>query len=259
MAECRACGDEFDDRRHGTRGRKRKRCDACIAAGALRPRRQKLPGKVEAQCVGCGELFPRWPSDAARGRTKFCSQECHRRYRKSHVARITKHCSWCRSEFQVIPYRSDAKFCSQQCYGLAKSAEVTPLTAQCQGCGSEFEVKPSQLRRGHGKYCSQRCRYPNPGQGRARYKLVRRLRIAATKSEKIDWRSVFSTYSGKCALCRRSTPKSKRGTTARNAPEIDHIVPIAVGGSDTYDNVQLLCRECNQKKAKSIIGQLRLA
>ena len=30
--------------------------------------------------------------------------------------------------------------------------------------------------------------------------------------------------------------------------EIDHIKPISKGGKSTYDNLQTLCRECNQEK-----------
>ncbi len=35
--------------------------------------------------------------------------------------------------------------------------------------------------------------------------------------------------------------------------EIDHIYPIAKGGKSTYDNLQTLCHNCNQRKGSNII------
>jgi 5-methylcytosine-specific restriction endonuclease McrA len=46
----------------------------------------------------------------------------------------------------------------------------------------------------------------------------------------------------RCALC---------GTVLVRAsePQVDHIVPLALGGGNSIDNLQLLCRRCNQGKA----------
>jgi 5-methylcytosine-specific restriction endonuclease McrA len=45
------------------------------------------------------------------------------------------------------------------------------------------------------------------------------------------------------------TPKTLSGTCDRNAPELDHIVPVSRGGLHTYENTQCLCRSCNGWKA----------
>jgi 5-methylcytosine-specific restriction endonuclease McrA len=45
---------------------------------------------------------------------------------------------------------------------------------------------------------------------------------------------------GKCAVCRTSLQRIR--------PHIDHIMPIAKGGSNTDGNVQLLCPHCNACK-----------
>lgn len=44
----------------------------------------------------------------------------------------------------------------------------------------------------------------------------------------------------KCAVCRTSLKKVR--------PHVDHIMPIARGGANTDDNVQLLCPTCNFRK-----------
>lgn len=62
----------------------------------------------------------------------------------------------------------------------------------------------------------------------------------------------------RCKLCGVRTPHSKRGTYADDAPEIDHIIPIAEGGDHAEYNVQCLCRRCNSEKGARALGQLGL-
>lgn len=47
-----------------------------------------------------------------------------------------------------------------------------------------------------------------------------------------------------CAIC-------KRKFTTFDQIEVDHIIPIRSGGKDTYDNLQLLHRQCHVKKTAS--------
>lgn len=36
--------------------------------------------------------------------------------------------------------------------------------------------------------------------------------------------------------------------------EIDHIVPLSIGGSDDIQNKQSLCQKCNNKKSNKYVG-----
>jgi HNH endonuclease len=70
---------------------------------------------------------------------------------------------------------------------------------------------------------------------------------------------VFDRDSWRCQICDRKTPKRLRGTYADNAPELDHRVPMALGGSHTWGNVQCSCRSCNMSKgAKKVLGQISM-
>jgi tellurite resistance protein len=52
---------------------------------------------------------------------------------------------------------------------------------------------------------------------------------------------VWQRYGGRCVEC-----------SAEDYLEFDHIVPVAKGGSNSENNVQLLCRRCNLKKSDHI-------
>jgi hypothetical protein len=53
---------------------------------------------------------------------------------------------------------------------------------------------------------------------------------------------VWNRDGGKCVRC----------GSQRNL-EYDHIIPIAMGGSSTARNIQLLCQDCNRSKGGSLI------
>ena len=40
----------------------------------------------------------------------------------------------------------------------------------------------------------------------------------------------------------------------RSLLEIDHIVPLSLGGTDDPSNLQTLCRTCNRRKGNRYIG-----
>jgi 5-methylcytosine-specific restriction endonuclease McrA len=83
--------------------------------------------------------------------------------------------------------------------------------------------------------------------------LKRRARIAGNGPvEDIDPYVVFDRDNWACQRCGCRTPPSLRGTHVADAPELDHIVPLARGGTHTFDNVQLLCRQCNNRKSDTL-------
>lgn len=47
---------------------------------------------------------------------------------------------------------------------------------------------------------------------------------------------------------------------AREKPtymEVDHVTPYSIGGTTTFDNLQLLCRKCNLKKGSQALKCVR--
>jgi len=56
-----------------------------------------------------------------------------------------------------------------------------------------------------------------------------------------EWSQLCTTYGNKCLRC------GKLETT------IDHVIPISKGGSNTIDNLQPLCLDCNMWKGTQTI------
>jgi len=56
-------------------------------------------------------------------------------------------------------------------------------------------------------------------------------------------RTLYEAQKGQCVYCRISLDDV--------TPHLDHIMPLALGGSNTDDNVQLLCATCNTRKGSA--------
>jgi hypothetical protein len=55
-----------------------------------------------------------------------------------------------------------------------------------------------------------------------------------------DIKSLLSSQKEKCAICKKSIKNAKY--------EVDHIMPLALGGSNWPTNLQILCPSCNRSK-----------
>lgn len=121
---------------------------------------------------------------------------------------------------------------------------------KCNTCGVEF--KQDTHLGAPRKYCPP-CNDKILREAKKRQRRIsrskRRARMRATKVEPIDPFDIFDRDNWQCYICGTPTPKDKRGTFSDNAPELDHIVPLAKGGTHTRDNVACACRQCNHKKS----------
>jgi len=45
-----------------------------------------------------------------------------------------------------------------------------------------------------------------------------------------------------------------RNCGSREELQFDHVIPLARGGSNTAENIELLCRKCNQTKSARLVS-----
>jgi hypothetical protein len=68
---------------------------------------------------------------------------------------------------------------------------------------------------------------------------TRRARIAGTNTRftQAEWRALCAKYNHRCLCCGQKKPLTP-----------DHVTPLSRGGSNSIENIQPLCLECNMKK-----------
>ena len=59
-----------------------------------------------------------------------------------------------------------------------------------------------------------------------------------------DWIDLKNKYNNTCLCCGKQEPEIKLTR--------DHIVPLTLGGKNTVDNIQPLCKPCNSRKKQGV-------
>lgn len=214
--------------------------------GAL-PFRVRYPvvRTLERECVVCGEAFIRQqrPDD----KTLCCSRECG---------------------FELIRQRGAvSRFITSEKRIFArwsKRAKAEPklkkaFGKQCRECGTLIakgaqRCEPCRLVAEHRSKTSEAAKA-----ARRKAKAWRRAAERGADAERFDPFEIFDRDGWRCHLCGCRTPRSLRGTYQDRAPELDHIIPLSVGGKHTRANTACSCRKCNHAKGNRPLGQLRLA
>jgi len=200
--------------------------------------------KASKTCKKCGNFFI-----SSKHYQIYCSDKCKPQKMGLEIIR----CPICGHDFKQN--RINQKVCNdenclkQYAYNLSKKRK-TPRQFTCIECDCQVVTTYGDKRK---KYCSDDC--ADKRNKRIAKAKRRAHRVNNGKAESIDPIIIFIRDGWRCRLCGQKTPKKLRGTIDDKAPELDHIVPLSLGGPHTSTNVQTLCRKCNQLKGATICGQ----
>jgi len=242
---CEQCGTEFE----AQRSTRRFCSDVCRQAW-----RMDNP-QYEYVCKHCGQMY-RTPY---RERNQYCSRECaylaHER-QSLHAIRICI-VHVCEDCGDVLPVKArrlinrcvecmrEKARCDTRIWDAAKKG--IPIY-ECKECGVKFEAPFGFGRR---NFCTDKC-------SKRHARRIRRSRIRAGDKgaggyDTVDPIAVCIDDDWHCYICGCPTPRKLRGTLASNAPEIDHVTPLALGGQHTRENLRCVCRSCNQRKSDRLL------
>lgn len=255
---CMACGGQFI-------GRKRMYCtpscrNKLYGFNKRRAKGRTLREEISANAACNQTHICKWcdigfkPKRA--GRTDYCSRDCYFKFIKAKsdlINEMSVSHKVCRAKCVVCNERFEGRLGSLYCDdGCRIASRYEKRMFECKECGCSVETSYGDKR---SAFCSNECskRYDR----RIRRKMER-ARLRSVKVEAVDPIKVFDRDGWRCQICGKKTPKSKRGSIDERAPELDHIVPLSVGGEHSYANTQCACRQCNARKGGTVYGQLHL-
>lgn len=154
-------------------------------------------------------------------------------------------CAWCERSFVTTRRRKEGHgrtYCSLSCKEQQRRAMERHRRAtakprrRCPHCGNDLISKL----RADAVYCSARC-------NSAAHQQTRKASAkTGARERRIDRASVIERDGGVCHIC-GAQPEGADLT-------IDHVVPLAKGGTHTYENLAVACLSCNCRKGARLVG-----
>lgn len=232
--------------------------------------------RASLTCERCGASF--WRPCQPRDSRRFCGRACgmahvHDARRARAVAqanackerdaarailkmqarmRVCVMCgvAWVMRSGQAVCHKERCRFDKAWANNRRWNPPTPPRTGTCATCGEPWKHQGRGAQRKLCRRCTNRA-----GSGTS---AQRARRAGVVSRSDVDPMKVFARDDWRCQLCGIHTPKRLRGTTESAAPELDHIIPLALGGPHTNDNVQCACRACNHAKGATWRGQVRV-
>lgn len=201
----------------------------------------KKPKKI-ANCRYCDNIYEK------EGRSNYCSSNCREKQyekdkNKGRKIRFYKvNCDYCKTKKLSKIKR---RYCSEQCadkhYEIKRRNRKRKLK-KCKMCKSWHTKK--------GMYCSVYC-----GKKAHKHNSSQRMILARKNGQfdaDIDIYKLIERDGGRCYLCGDDVLFSYHYNDPKY-PTVEHVIPITKGGTHSWDNVKVACRECNTRKSTTLI------
>lgn len=205
------------------------------------------PPPATRACEWCGAGFTMAGKSATRNAGRFCSHACGFDYQRTTRALDKAVRDVARQAAAAVRALVRAECQALQRIASYKERPRVFIHA-CRQCGEPMRVTRNA---GLHRIVCDDCKADNQWHLGQTHRAKRRAVTLGADAESINPILVFTLAFWRCKACGKETPRSLRGTTHADAPELDHVIALANGGTHTWGNVQLLCRACNQAKGAS--------
>jgi hypothetical protein len=225
--QCPHCRRRFDWRstRPSGGGRPAKYCSERCANQANKVRNKGRRRKA-TDCFVCGSPVTQSVNESRRRASSYCSAEC----RNTKLACDLPPDHWARWYGKTSPWTPP----------IPRKRNPRFESGQCVGCGDWFTAD-MYGNRSHNLYCSTSC-------AKRSARTRRRARKRNAYVANVRRNQVFAADGWRCYICRRKVVYSALPPDPL-APTLDHVIPLARGGTHEPRNCRLACFRCNCVKS----------
>lgn len=133
---------------------------------------------------------------------------------------------------------SQKKQLYEQLFKTLSAVAEMKTPKKCKSCGEIFYSKYSDA-----LYCSKKCKKTTSYKRRCK-------KYGVFFDRSVTRKAVIKRDGNICQICGKVCNENDKrwGTLGPDFPTVDHIVPLAVGGEHTWENVQCVCAICNSYK-----------
>jgi hypothetical protein len=133
--------------------RKAKATGVSVADVLALPWQNKKGADVEVRCAHCDSALV-VPHNKSGQSAHYCDKSCYAASADSR-SRVVQ-CAFCKKELKLQLGRLNvsSNYCNKRCRGDAMRLASKKA---CEVCSNEFEVTPYQIKKGFGRFCSNKC------------------------------------------------------------------------------------------------------
>lgn len=152
-------------------------------------------------------------------------------------------CPICGEAFSLPP-RSRRLYCGAACRSRAHLERHGHWRATCEACAGDIGTRKRQ----DSRYCSEQCQ-------KMSITHLRRAAKLCVEAEAISVAGVVARYGTDCSVCGEAIDMALARPDLMSF-SIDHVVPLARGGTHTYENVAPTHLLCNMRKGVRALAPL---